>query len=576
MPDSTATPCGPLLVDLVADAQRSAELDAASRTWPSWDLTLRQVCDLELLMNGAFSPCTGFMTRADYEPVCDRMRLADGTLWPIPVTLDVTEVLADGLRPGSSLALRDGEGVLLAAMRVDDLWKPDLGAEAERVFGTTSEEHPGVAYLRHRTHPVYVGGVIEGLRPPTHYDFRQLRLAPRAVRAEFARRGWRRVVAFQTRNPIHRAHFELTLRAAAEAQARLLIHPVVGMTSPGDIDHVTRVRGYQAVIERYPAGTAMLALLPLAMRMAGPREALLHAIVRRNHGCTHLIVGRDHAGPGADSRGKPFYEPYEAQQLLRAHEAELGVTMVPFRNMVYRPDQDAYCAEDQVPAGQPVLSLSGTELRRRLAEGQEIPEWYTFPEVARELAAAFPPRHKQGLAVFFTGLSGAGKSTIANALLTTLLERERRRITLLDGDGVRRALSSGLGFSREHRDINIRRIGFVAAEIAKHGGLAICAAIAPYDAARKQVRAMVEAWGGFILVHVSTPLDVCEYRDRKGLYAKARAGTLPQFTGISDPYEAPEDADVTIDTAALAPEDAVRAILTCLEGRGYISRSAGR
>jgi len=563
-------PHGGALVDLMAPSAERADLLDASRTWPSWVLTARQLCDLELLLNGGFSPLRGFMCQADYRSVCDRMRLANGPLWSMPITLDVSEVVAQALRPGEALALRDPEGVMLAALRVDDVWQPDREAEARAVFGTTSRDHAGVAHLLDRTQPWYAGGAVQGLQLPVHYDFRELRLTPAELRAEFTRMGWRRVVAFQTRNPLHRAHQELTMRAAKAAQANLLIHPVVGMTKPGDVDHYTRVRCYQAVLARYPQHTVKLSLLPLAMRMGGPREALWHATIRKNFGCTHFIVGRDHAGPGADKTGRPFYGPYDAQELLSKHQEELGVTMVPFQNMVYLEEQDAYFPEDEVPAGARTLNLSGTELRRRLADGRDIPKWFTFPEVARELIRSYPPRRNQGLTVFFTGLSGSGKSTIANVLLIKFLEMGGRPVTLLDGDIVRTHLSSELGFSKEHRDLNIRRIGFVAAEITKNGGIAICAPIAPYDSVRKDVRAMIESVGGMLLVHVATPLEVCEQRDRKGLYAKARAGIVKQFTGISDPYEVPTDADVVVDATAMTPEEAAQEILLRLEQMGYI------
>lgn len=382
--------------------------------------------------------------------------------------------------------------------------------------------------------------------------------------------GWRRVVAFQTRNPMHRAHQELTFRAAKKVEANLLIHPSVGMTKPGDVDYYIRVRCYEALLSKYPKDTVKLSLLPLAMRMGGPREAVWHAIIRKNHGCTHFIVGRDHAGPGNDQKNKPFYGPYEAQELLRKHQNELGVTMVPFQMMVYLEDKDTYVPEDEVPDGSRVLNISGTELRRRLAEGKEIPSWFTFPEVVRELQRSYPPRHKQGFTVFFTGLSGSGKSTIANVLRVKFLEMGGRPVTLLDGDLVRKHLSSELGFSKEHRDINIRRIGYVASEITKNGGIAICAPIAPYDSVRKQVREMIHPHGGFILIHVSTPIETCEQRDRKGLYAKARAGLVQNFTGVSDPYEVPMDADVTIDTANLTPEEAAQEIILHLEREGFI------
>ena len=564
------SPHGGELVNLVAQPERATELKAHSREWPSWDLTQRQVCDLELLMSGGFSPLRGFMTRADYEGVSTSMRLASGVLWPMPITLDVTEAFARTLTPGSKVALRDGEGVMLAVLNVEDVWQPDRKAEAQSVFATTSPAHPGVNYLLERSNPWYVGGKIEGLQGPSHYDFRSLRLTPAEVRAEFARLGWRRVVAFQTRNPMHRAHQELTFRAAKKVEANLLIHPSVGMTKPGDVDYFTRVRCYQLLISKYPQGTAKLSLLPLAMRMGGPREAIWHSLIRKNHGCTHFIVGRDHAGPGSDTNGKPFYGPYEAQELFKKHEADIGVTMVPFNMMVYLEDEDRYVPDNEVKNGSRVLNISGTELRRRLNEGGEIPNWFTYPEVVHELRRSFPPRHRQGVTVFFTGLSGSGKSTIANVLLTKFLETGGRPVTLLDGDLVRKHLSSELGFSKEHRDINIRRIGYVASEITKNGGIAICAPIAPYDAVRRQVREMIEPHGGFVLVHIATPVEVCEQRDRKGLYAKARAGILKEFTGVSDPYEVPKDAEVVINTADLTPEEAAQEIILHLEREGFI------
>jgi len=382
--------------------------------------------------------------------------------------------------------------------------------------------------------------------------------------------GWRRVVAFQTRNPIHRAHQELTFRAAKSVEANLLLHPSVGMTKPGDVDYFTRVRCYQLLLSKYPAGTVKLSLLPLAMRMGGPREAIWHALIRKNHGVTHFIVGRDHAGPGNDSDGKPFYGPYDAQELFRKHEKDIGVTMMPFNMMVYLEEHDRYVPDNEVPKGGRVLNISGTELRDRLNEGRDIPSWFTYPEVVRELRRSYPPRHKQGVTIFFTGLSGSGKSTIANVLLTKFLEMGGRPVTILDGDIVRKHLSSELGFSKEHRDINIRRIGYVASEITKNGGIAICAPIAPYDAVRKQVRSMIEPYGGFVLVHIATPIETCEQRDRKGLYAKARAGIVKEFTGVSDPYEAPIDAEVTINTAELGAEEAAQEIILHLEQQGFI------
>jgi sulfate adenylyltransferase len=563
-------PHGGKLVDLQVSPGRAAEIKELSRDWPSWDLTPRQLCDLELLCNGGFSPLTGFVRKSDYESVCAKMRLSGGTLWPMPITLDVSAEFAEKVKPGSEVALRDAEGVMLAVLRVDDVWQPDRQAEAEQVFGTASSEHPAVNYLLNQSKPFYLGGRVECLQLPVHYDYKSLRHTPAQLRDEFAKRGWRKVVAFQTRNPMHRAHHELTLRAAKEEEANLLVHPVVGMTKPGDVDHYTRVRCYQALMSHYPQNTAYLSLLPLAMRMGGPREAIWHAIIRRNHGCTHLVVGRDHAGPGKDKSGKPFYGPYDAQELMKKHEEELGVKMVDFKQMVFVPDEDTYYPVDEVPQDKKTLDISGTELRDRLARGTEIPSWFSFPEVVKELRRSHPARARQGFTVFFTGLSGSGKSTIANVLLSKLLELGGRPITLLDGDLVRKNLSSELGFSKEHRDINIRRIGWVASEITKHRGICICAPIAPYDNIRKEVRAMIQPHGGFILVYVNTSVEECEKRDRKGLYAKARAGIIKEFTGISDPYDEPADAEVVIDTLQLSAEEAAQEIFLRLEKEGYI------
>ena len=575
MPNSLIPPHGGELVDLVVDDERAAELKTASVDFPSWDLSERQICDLELLLNGGFSPLRGFLDKSDYDSVCTEMRLSDGTLWPIPIMLDVTEEVANAVTTGDRLALRDPEGVMLAVLTVNDVWQPDLDKEAELVFGTTDELHPAIDYLKNRGHSWYLGGAIEGMQLPVHYDFRLLRRTPAELRAEFARQGWRRIVAFQTRNPMHRAHVELTMRASAETESNLLIHPVVGMTKPGDVDHYTRVRAYQSVLARYPRNTAKLALLNLAMRMGGPREALWHAIIRKNHGCTELIIGRDHAGPGNDADGNPFYGPYDAQELVSKHEVELGFDMVPFKMMVYVEDRDSYEPIDEVAPDTRTLSISGTELRERLSRGREIPSWFTYPEVATELRRTHPPRSSQGFTVFFTGLSGSGKSTIANALLVKLLEMGGRPVTLLDGDVVRKNLSSELGFSKEHRDLNITRIGYVASEITKNGGIAICAPIAPYAHVRKANRDLIQPLGGYVLVHVSTPIEVCEQRDRKGLYAKARAGIIKEFTGVSDPYEVPEDADLTIDTSDIYPREAANTVILHLENLGFIAGHMG-
>ncbi len=570
MPSSIIAPHGGQLVNLLLPRDMAHELRRASIKFPSVTLNDRQLCDLELLLNGGFSPLTGFLGRADYDAVVSQLRLVDGTLWPIPVTLDVSEPFAETISEGAQVVLRDKEGFPLAVLTVTDIWRPDLKAESTQVFGSTDLQHPGAFYLLDTSNPVYLGGTLQGITLPMHYDYHLLRHTPAEVRDRFTRQGWDRVVAFQTRNPLHRAHLELTHRAAAEVKANLLLHPVVGLTKPGDVDHYTRVRCYEHVIERYPAGTAMLSLLPLAMRMGGPREALWHAIIRKNYGCSFFIVGRDHAGPGSDSNGQPFYGPYDAQVLLREHEEELGIKMVPFKMMVYVEDRAEFQPEDEVPKGVRTLNISGTELRRRLDKGLEIPDWFSFPEVVTELRHARPPLTERGFTVFFTGLSGSGKSTLANGLLVKLLEDGRRPVTLLDGDIVRTNLSSELGFSKEHRSLNVRRIGFVANEITKNGGVAICAPIAPYEVDRRFNRDLISPSGGYIEVHVSTPLEVCERRDVKGLYALARAGKVKHFTGIDDPYETPESAEIVVDSSSEDPEALAQSILLGIEKLGYL------
>ncbi|MFC3088371.1 bifunctional sulfate adenylyltransferase/adenylylsulfate kinase [Tabrizicola soli] len=556
--------------ELYVSSESAQKLKLTAGQLPSWDLTPRQICDLELLMNGGFSPLKGFLGQADYDGVVENMRLADGTLWPMPITLDVSEAFAEKVEPGQDIALRDQEGVILAILSISDKWIPNKANEAEKVFGADDVAHPAVNYLHNTAGKVYLGGPVIGIQQPVHYDFKARRDTPNELRALFRKLGWRKIVAFQTRNPLHRAHQELTFRAAREAEANLLIHPVVGMTKPGDVDHFTRVRCYEAVLDKYPAQTTALSLLNLAMRMAGPREAMWHGIIRRNHGCTHMIVGRDHAGPGKNSQGKDFYDPYAAQELFRKHQAEIGVEMVDFKHMVYVQEKAQYFPANEIPEGSTVLDISGTELRRRLREGLEIPEWFSFPEVVNELRKTSPARSKQGFTVFFTGLSGSGKSTIANALMVKLMEMGGRPVTLLDGDVVRKHLSSELGFSKEHRDLNIKRIGYVASEITKNGGIALCAPIAPYTATRRAVREMVEAFGAFVEVHVATSLEECERRDRKGLYKLAREGKIKEFTGISDPYEAPAKAELVVDTENVDVDHCAHQVLLKLEQMGLI------
>ncbi len=535
---------------------------------PSIDLDPRQACDLEMIVTGGFAPLTGFPGQADHDAIVRDMRLADGTLWPMTIPLDVDHAFAESVAIGDHVALRDLEGVPKAVLEITDIWEPNREAECQAVYGTTDPKHPGVARTMNGG-AVYLGGPVVVLEEPTHHDFQTLRHTPAQVRQLIEEKGWERVVAFQTRNPLHRAHHAMTVQAMEDNDAGFLLHPVVGMTKPGDVDHFTRVRCYRAIMNEYPEGRAMLSLLPLAMRMAGPREALWHAIIRANYGATHFIVGRDHAGPGLDSQGQPFYGPYDAQELVAKHEEEAGIKMVPFRMMVHVRGR-GYIPIDEAKDDTETQNISGSQLRDLLRSGADIPEWFSFASVVDELRYAYPARKQQGFTVFFTGLSGAGKSTIANALVAKLMEHGKRPVTLLDGDIVRRNLSSELGFSREHRDLNIQRIGFVASEITKNRGVAICAPIAPYDATRRAVRQGIEAVGGFVLVHLDTPLEVCESRDRKGLYAKARAGIIKEFTGISDPYEAPQDAEVVLDTSQLTPQEAADQVYAYLEDSGYL------
>jgi sulfate adenylyltransferase len=541
-------PHGGRLVNLLIDADRKNVLKNLSLRIASITLSERQLCDLELLMIGAFSPLDGYMTHPDYEAVLDRMRLHDGIIWPMPICLDVTALEANTLEAGQSVALRDGEGFMLAVMHVEEIWSIDKEREAQTIYGTTDTFHPGVDYLFNNVGSHYVGGKVEGLILPLHFDFKHLRLTPQEVRAICTKHSWRRLVGFQTRNPLHKGQFEVTIRAMREAKANLLLQPVIGSTKPGDIDYYTRVQCYQQAYKHYPPNTVILSLLPLAMRMAGPREALWHALIRKNYGCTHFIVGRDHAGPGLDKTGKSFYEHYAAQELIEKYKDEIDIQIIPFEEMVYAVEKNRYIPRSEVAEGVTIETISGTELREALRSDGIIPEWFTFSEVFETLRKAYPPKHKQGFTVFFTGLSGAGKSTIAKVLLSTFLETGERPVTLLDGDIVRRHLSSELGFSKEHRDINVRRIGYVASEITKNGGIAICAPIAPYRLSRRQIREMIEQYGGFIEVHVATPLEVCEQRDRKGIYAP----------------------EVRIDTTDFTPEEAALEVVLELQQQGYL------
>ncbi|OAA53477.1 sulfate adenylyltransferase [Niveomyces insectorum RCEF 264] len=542
------TPHGGVLKDLLArDAPRQSELAAEAETLPSLLLSERQLCDLELLLTGGFSPLEGFMTEADYKGVVQNNRLADGALFSIPITLDVNQATIDELsiQPGARVTLRDlRDDRNLAILTVEDVYRPDKAVEAKEVFGG-DPEHPAVKYLYETAREFYVGGKLEAVNRLQHYD---------------------------TRNPMHRAHRELTVRAARSQHANVLIHPVVGLTKPGDIDHFTRVRVYKALLPRYPNGMAVLGLLPLAMRMGGPREAIWHAIIRKNHGATHFIVGRDHAGPGKNSQGVDFYGPYDAQHAVERYRDELGIEVVPFQMMTYLPDSDEYMPVDQVPAGTRTLNISGTELRSRLRSGREIPEWFSYPEVVRVLRESHPPRARQGFTVFLTGYTNSGKDQVARALQLTLNQQGGRSVSMLLGETVRGELSSELGFSREDRAKNIGRIGFVASELTRAGAAVIAAPIAPFEDARQHARELVQAHGDFFLVHVATPLAYCERTDKRGIYAKARRGEIRGFTGVDDPYEAPAQADLTVDLETQSVRAVVHQIVLLLESQGLLDR----
>lgn len=570
MTDTHTEAHGGGLVNLLVDEQRAELLKEIAMNLPDVSLSERNMCDLEVLATGGFSPLEGFMVRADYESVLDRMRLQSGVLWPVPICLDVQAARAETLEAGQSIALRDPEGFLLGVMHIEDIWQADPQKEAEMIYGTNDTSHPGVDYLFNKSGQYYIGGRLEVISLPIHFDFKQMRLYPAEVRRAYEKLGWQRVVGFQTRNPIHKPQFEMTIKAMRIARANLLIMPVVGMTKPGDFDHFIRVRCCRHVAEHYPPDSQVMTLLPLAMRMSGPRDALLDAIIARNYGCTHFIVGHDHASPGKDRNGSPFYPAERSRQVAAEYSSEIGVEIVPFEEMVYLPFEDEYRSRDQVPEGVDTISMSGSDIRRRIREGRRIPEWATFPEVVEELQRAYPPPERQGFTVFLTGLSGAGKSTIAKVLYSKFLERGDRPVTLLDGDIVRRNLSSELSFSKEHRNINVLRIGFVAGEITKNRGVAICAPIAPYETTRREIRGNIENYGGFIEVHVSTPIEECEKRDRKGMYAKARAGLISGFTGVDDPYEEPSNPELRIDTSNLTPAEAAQEILLFLSNKGYI------
>ena len=551
------------------DLQKQQLLQEAS-SLPFWSMTERQLCDVELLTDGAFAPLNQFMSQQDYRAVLSNMHLKNGNLWPMPITLNVSNKFSEVLSQGSRITLRNAEGLPIAILTIDEIWKPDLAEEAEAVFDTRDEAHPGVFYLLHEEHPVCLGGKMKRLSIPHHANYVDYRHSPAQLKQLIKKHKWQRTVAFQTRNPMHHAHIEIAKRAADTLGAGLLIHPVCGVTQPGDIDYHTRMHCYMSIMKYFDAQRTILSLLPLAMRMAGPREALWHALIRKNYGCTHIIIGRDHAAPGKDSNGKPFYKPYAAQDLLRKYQDEIGIEPVMFDELVYEKSKKRYVPIGKVKDKTDIATVSGTKMRDMLLKGETLPEWFTPPEVMRELRATYPPLKERGLTIFFTGLSGSGKSTLAKLLMSKLLEHSKRRVTLLDGDIVRAQLSSELGFSKEHRSINVRRIGFVAKEITKNGGIAICAPIAPYAADRRANRDLISQVGTFIEIYVSTPIDVCEKRDIKGFYLRAREGLTEHFTGIDDPYEVPTAPDITINTTDTLPGETADYIYRSIEKAGYL------
>ena len=571
MSNNLIKPHGGELLNLYCNSTEIEKIKNESVNFKSHTLTDRQLCDLELILNGAFSPLNGFMDQESNKSVLDSNRLKDGTIWPIPILLDISLELSEGLEINDKLALRDKEGYLIAILHISDKWKYDKELEAIKVYGTDDKTHVGVRYLFENTGDICLGGKVTGVEQPHHHDFLDIRLGPQETRKYFKDNKWSKIVAFQTRNPMHRAHKEIMQKAAEEIRGNALLHPVVGMTKQGDVDYFTRVRCYQKIIKKFPENSTLLGLLPLSMRMAGPREALWHAIIRKNYGCTHFIIGRDHAGPGNDKDGNPFYGPYDAQELVKSFENELEIQMVMFKMVGYHKNQNKYVSLDDPSVDKnDIMFISGTQLREKLNSGSEIPEWFTYPEITQELRKTYPPKLNRGFTIFFTGLSGSGKSTIAKSLYSKLMEDGSRPVTLLDGDIVRTHLSSELGFSKDHRNLNIRRIGYVASEITKNRGAAICAPIAPYEESRNYVKEIVSQYGEYILVHVSTSLEVCEQRDTKGLYKKAKEGIIKGLTGVDDPYEMPTNADLVIDTDGISVSDAVDDIIKYLRNANLI------
>lgn len=538
----------------------------------SIQLNERLLCDLEMLMIGAFKPLEGFMSEEDYHSVLETMRLKDGQIYPIPIILPVPENVLKNIENQEFLVLRDTFNLPVALLKPRGIFRRDKKKECVMMLRTEDMRHPYVQEI-YLSGDYCIEGRILPLKSPEHYEFKEYWLTPEEVREWLKTRGFKKAVAFQTRNPIHRVHEELTKRARELVDGALLIMPALGPTKEEDVDRYARMRIYAEVYEKYyEKENTLLVFLPLSMRFAGPREALWHGIIRKNYGATHFIVGRDHAGPGKDSHGKPFYGPYEAQELYRRYQKEIGVEMVAFEELVYVPEFDSYMEVSRaMDARLKYISISGTRVREEyLKKGKPLPEWYTRPEVSQILLEEYPPKNRQGFCIWITGLPCSGKTTIARAL-NIKLRSMGRKTTILDGDEVRLYISQELGFSKEDRIKNILRVGFVASEIVKHGGVCIVALVSPYKAARERVREMMPE-GNFVEVYLNTPIEACEVRDVKGMYRMAKEGLIKGFTGIDDPYEPPDCPEIRLDTTEASIGTCVEVILNYLKEKGFLAQ----
>lgn len=543
----------------------------------------REMCDLEMLLNGGFSPISGFLNRNDYKSVLKKMRLENGNLWSIPITLAITEKQAEELRNKESVILKDLTGLPIAKMDIsgeNSIYSYSWNEEAKSLFGTDDDNHPYTSILKSQWNEgkkYYIGGRVKQIGKIPKYDFEEYRLTPKETKDYFKKHSWTKVIGFQTRNPMHRSHYELTKYALKKAgeDAKILIHPVVGVTQPGDVNYHTRVRCYVKLMGYYPENIAKLSLLPLSMRMGGPREAVWHAQIRKNYGCTHFVVGRDHAGPSFKRKnGNSFFGPYDAQELLKNHADEIGIKLITSKLIVYATPKEGgesiYSPIDELDTIKySINQISGTEQRQILASGKELPEWFTFPKVYKVLRQEFKFPYERGLCLYFVGLSGSGKTTLARLMEKKVRELYAdKNVTYLDGDIVRTHLSKGLGFSKEDRSANVRRIGYVSSLVTKHGGICITANIAPYTVDRKVNRELIKSEGNLVQIWVNTPLDECERRDIKGLYKLAREGVIKQFTGISDPFEEPIESELILDGTKDLEELSLE-IISYLKENGY-------